>query len=263
MSHLLKGALALFSMSLLGPSMARADLPEVVSSPVFEGVCEALRTSTSCDDCACKPLTSTFGSAESDARHTILVRLDSPTDAAGGKFISHLAFVVGDETALRPVGVLHSSTSTTEDVRFTEVELNGTQVFNDSDEEDPSFVHLFDIVIRSTRMREGETFSMLEDISEMGLLVACMGPTFACHALPISTFSVTNTLPSAPGDKGKKGKKTGWSRTWKMGGKGGKFLVLGPLTGAKANEVKPLFDSEPRQLRLSELPQRKHVISAR
>lgn len=256
---------ALLGSTLLLAASARADLPEVAFGPSFEKLCGELRAATSCDECACSALTSSIGPDSAEVPYAVLVKLESKPGSDPVK--TRFAVAVGNKDGLKHAGVIHETTSTTENTTYIDVEVKKMQTFDDTclkcDHEGVGLVHLFDLGLKSIRMYQDESYQMFEEKTEVGALLTCFGSPMACYGTPLSMSVVTDEPPMAPGDKGKKGVKVTWSRTWKIGGKNKMQVVLGPLTGNGAKTAKGIIDTDPNEFHFGEIPTRTHSVKAK
>ena len=124
-------------------------------------------------------------------------------------------------------------------------------------------MHLFDLNLKSTRAYQDESYQMFEERNELGALLTCFGAPMVCYGTPLALSTVTDQPPMAPGDKGKKGKKESWSRTWKIGGRNKMQVVLGPITGNAAKAAKAVMDTDPKEFHFGEVPSRAHTVRAK
>lgn len=256
---------ALVGSALFLTASARADLPEVAFGPSFDKLCGELRAATSCDECACSPVTSSIGPETADVPYAVLVKLESKPGAEPVK--TRFAVAVGNKDGLKHAGVIHETDSTAENTTYIDVEVKKMQTFDDTclkcDHEGVGLVHIFDLALKSTRMYQDESYQMFEERGEYGVLMTCFGSPMACYGTALSMSLVTDEPPMAPGDKGKKGKKVTWSRTWKIGGKNKMQVVLGPLTGNGSSTVKGTIDTDPNEFHFGEIPTRTHSVKAK
>lgn len=258
------------SAALLSPILfigmaARADLPEVAFGPSFDKLCGEIRAATSCDDCACSPLTSSIGPDSADVPYAVLVKLESKPGSDPVK--TRFTVAVGNKDGLKHAGVIHETDSTGENTTYVDVEVKKMQTFDDTclrcDHEGVGLVHIFDLVLKSNRMYQDEGYQMHDEKGELGVLLTCFGTPMACYGTPLSMSLVTDQPPMAPGDKGKKGVKVTWSRTWKIGGRNKMQVVLGPLTGNGAKTAKGIIDTDPNDFHFGEIPTRTHSVKAK
>lgn len=257
---------ALFGSTVLLGTAARADLPEVAFGPTFDALCAEIRTATSCDECTCSPLTSTIGPDSAEVPYAVLVKVESKAGAAE-PIKTRFTVALGSKTGLKHAGVIHETDSTTENTTYIDVELKRGQTFDDTclkcDHEGVGLVHIFDLALKSTRMYQDESYQMHEEKGELGALLTCFGSPMACYGTPLSMSLVTDQPPMAPGDKGKKGVKMSWARTWKIGGHNKMQVVLGKLTGNAASAAKDVVDTAPREFHFGEIPGRAGTVKAK
>ena len=248
---------------LVGP--ARADLPEVAFGPIFERLCADIRTKTSCDDCECTPLTSSIDANHDTSPYAILVRLTSKPGAEVYKERFHLA--VGSRTALKDVGAILHTEGSDGNTPAVDVDVHKTDTFDDTclrcDHEGVGLVHIFDVTLKQSRTGQDEQHDLTEKRSEARALLTCFGAPMECYGMPLGVSKQTDRLSTSPGDKGKKGKKESWSRTWKIGGHNKMQIVFGAPTGNAAKDAKLLFDTESRELHFGEIPHRPTSIRVR
>lgn len=258
-------ALPLSLVTFLCVAPVRADLPEVAFGAPFEQFCAEARTATTCEDCVCSAVTSTIGPETAAVPYAVLVKLESKPGT--DPFKVRYAMGVGDKNGLKFAGVVHETESSTESTTYIEVEVKKGGTFDDTcltcDHQGVGLVHLFDLVLKSSRMYQDETHQMYDERVELGALLTCFGTPTVCYGTPLGMSMVTDQPPMAPGDKGKKGKKETWSRTWKIGGHNKMQVVLGNLTGNAASAAKKFVDQDPREFHFGEIPTRQNSVRAK
>jgi len=256
--------LRLLSATLLAPTLffgvsARADLPEVAFGPTFDALCGEIRAAAACEDCTCSPVTASFGPDTATTPYLVVVKAESKPGTEPVK--TRFTLAAGDKNGLKHVGVIHQTDSTSENTTYVDIEVKKSQTFDDTclkcDHEGVGQVHLLDVVLKSSRMYQDEDYLMNDEKTELNVLISCFGAPTACYGTGLGMSVVTDILPAAPGDKGKKGVKISSSRTWKMGGRNKMQVVLGPLTGNGAKAAKDALDTDSREFHFAELPTRK------
>jgi hypothetical protein len=246
----------------LGP--ARADLPEVAFGPSFDAVCAELKNASDCEDCSCTARTASFADS-TETPYAVLVELKSPDGATPFKY--RYAIAAGSSAGLKPAGFIYRREFSGDEAGQCEVEFRKTQSFDDTclkcDHEGVGPVHIFDLIMKTTRSyQEEDSIQMYDEVVEVGGLVTCFGSPVACYSTPLSMSTVVNEPPMAPGDKGKKGRKKSWSRTWKIGGRDKMEIVLGALQGNAAKDVESFIDEAPRAFNFGDIPTRKSSTRA-
>lgn len=257
--------------ALIIAAPARADLPEVAFGPVFEQLCDDLRKASDCTDCRCQPVTSTPldgvpADADPDLAHAFIVKLESPPPEVGpGEPFTHKVrfhLAVGSDRRLEPAGLLLGRDSTPENIAYLDVELRRLTRFHDlclkCDHENAGLVHLLHVTLKEQRLEDRENFEVWELNHDRDVLVACYKKeSLDCFSTPLGETKQENRQPQAPGDKGVKGRKQSWSRTWKIGGRNQMEVVLGPVKGNLAKEAKAALGDDASTFNFTDLPIRK------
>jgi len=267
-----RSALALFLAILThvaGSLPARADLPPVVFSDAFKALCTELRAAADCADCGCDAMTSTSADGiapgtQPDFAYAVIVRLQSPSDKvtpeSTATFKTRFFIAYGSDAGLKNGGLLHSGDATNDAVSFTDIDVKKSFQFSDiclsCDHQNAGLVHLFDVVLKHTRIDERDNYERWETTTDEHMLVACYRrDDNMCFATRLGVTEQTSRQPQAPGDRPKPGKKQSWSRSWKIGGRAKMQLVLGTITGNKAAEIKKSdIGQDPSAFNFTDLP---------
>lgn len=233
--------------SSLAP-VARADVPAWVDEPAFEKHCEQIRAAVGCPDCQCSAITQSNptvdAAAVSDIPSAVLAELTG-TSPDGAMTIHVLRAVLGSAERLFDGGTVLDLTTGFADPRTSRFEVVGSEQVMDMcpgacPHEPVGLVHAFEL--------ESVWVSGIDVTPDKGVetttrqLALCFAPgegaAPGCWLLPLGERTEEVKYDLSGEGKEKRGKKKGWSRTWKLSPGGEVQLSLGPVKGSAPSEIK-------------------------
>ena len=228
---------------LLAAPAAMADVPAFLDGAVMDRLCAQLRATDACPECKCDAITQSNPTPQWTENATsiptgVLVLVSGAT--AAGAHVKKLHAILGTERKLVDGGVVadlsvNAGVDAKADFQVPMSQRHYDMCSDACRHTAVGAIHLFEVEVsrdeRTALEKEEERHH-----SRTRMLVSCFeeNKVPVCYGTTIG-FQQRRVFPKR---RQKAKPMRGWSRSWKVGGKLGTQLVVGPLRGAGARAAR-------------------------